>query len=172
IRLSLKAHPMSFLREPMARAGARLAADLPRIREGARIAVAGVVLVRQRPGSASGVVFMTLEDETGVANIVVWPKVFERFRPVVMGARMVLVRGRLQRAEDSDGRVIHLVADTIEDRTGDLNLLSDVALRPRRPHHDSATGASPERGEAEHTQRVMHRHPRNVRVLPASRDFH
>jgi error-prone DNA polymerase len=98
--------------------------------------------------------------------------VFERFRAVVMGARMVLVRGRLQRAEDSDGRVIHLVAETIEDRTGDLELLGDVSLKPRRPHHDGAAGASPERGEAEHAQRMIRRHPRNVRVLPASRDFH
>jgi error-prone DNA polymerase len=172
IRLSLKAHPVSFLRPRLARAGAITAAKIADIPDGRRIAVAGVVLVRQRPGSAKGVVFLTLEDETGVANIVVWPKVFDRYRPVVMGARMVLIAGRIQRAPDSDGAVTHLVAETIEDRTGDLALLSDSDLKPQRSYGDGVAGASPERGEAEHEDRVRHRHPRNVRVLPRSRDFH
>jgi DNA polymerase III alpha subunit len=83
------------------------------------------VLVRQRPGSASGVIFMTLEDETGVANIVVWPKVFERFRPVVLGARLVAVSGRLQ----SESGVIHVVADRLEDRTAMLAALSEEGAR-------------------------------------------
>jgi len=167
IRLSLKAHPVSFLRERLARAGAIRHADIPAIPEGRRTAVAGVVLVRQRPGSAKGVVFLTLEDETGVANVVVWPKVFEQYRPLVMGARMLLIRGRIQRADDSDGRVTHLVAETIEDRTGDLALLSDVDLKPQRAYADGPTSAAPDRGE-----RPQRRHPRDVRVLPKSRDFH
>ncbi len=172
IRLSLKAHPLSFLRERLAAAGVMPAASVKDAPEGQRAAVAGVVLVRQRPGSAKGVVFMTLEDETGVANAIVWRKAFERFRPVVMGARMVIVRGRIQHAPDGDGYVTHLVVETIEDRTNDLLLLSSPPLKPPRSHADGVSSASPERGEASHAERVMHRHPRNVRILPASRDFH
>ena len=77
------------------------------------MSVAGVVLVRQRPGSAQGVVFMTIEDETGIANSVIWPKVLERERKVVMGARLVVVHGRVQRHED----IIHVVAERLEDRS-------------------------------------------------------
>jgi error-prone DNA polymerase len=167
IRLSLKAHPVGFLRERLTRAGAIRHVDIPTLPDGRRTAAAGVVLVRQRPGSAKGVVFLTLEDETGVANVVVWPKVFERYRALVMGARMLLIRGPIQRADDSDGRVIHLVAETVEDRTADLALLSDAALKPQRSPGDAATRAAPERGE-----RAQRRHPRDVRVLPKSRDFH
>jgi error-prone DNA polymerase len=172
IRLSLKAHPLSFLRERLAGAGAVPAIRVDQIPDGRRVAVAGVVLVRQRPGSAKGVVFLTLEDETGVANIVVWPKIFAQYRPLIMGARMLLIRGRVQRAPDSEGRVTHLVAETIEDRTGDLALLSDTPLNPPRAHADGPTHAAPERGEKAHEQRVNHRHPRDVRILPPSRDFH
>ena len=168
IRLSLKAHPLSFLRERMAKAGAITARAVDKVPDDRRTAVAGVVLVRQRPGSAKGVVFLTLEDETGVTNVVVWPKVFETYRSVVMGARLLLVRGKVQRADDSDGRVTHLVAETVEDRTGDLTLLSEDELRPKRAPADGASSAGPERGEAEY----RHRHPRDVRVLPPSRDFH
>jgi error-prone DNA polymerase len=171
IRLSLKAHPVSFLRERLARAGAIPAARIDQIPDGRRVAMAGVVLVRQRPGSAKGVVFLTLEDETGVANAVVWPKVFDKYRALVMGARLLLIRGRIQRAPDSEGLVTHLVAETVEDRTADLDLLSDTPLKPPRSHADGST-ASPERGEKAYEERVTHRHPRNVRVLPRSRDFH
>jgi error-prone DNA polymerase len=172
IRLSLKAHPVSFLREGLARAGAVPATRLKDLADEARATVAGVVLVRQRPGSAKGVVFLTLEDETGVANIVVWPKMFERYRPLVMGARLLLIRGRIQHAPDGAGHVTHLVAQTIEDRTPDLLQLSDPALKPRRSPGDGATSASPDRGERTQEERIVHRHPRNVRVLPRSRDFH
>lgn len=81
--------------------------------------VAGLVLVRQRPGSASGVIFMTIEDETGIANIVVWPKLFERQRPEVIGARLVAVTGRVQ----NESGVVHVIAQKIEDLTADLRLL-------------------------------------------------
>src|SRR4026209_166660 len=93
LRLSLKAHPMSFLRAHIASENILSCADLKRTRDGARVSVADVVLVRQRPGSAAGVVFMTIEDETGVANSVIWPRVLERMRKVVMGARLVVVHG-------------------------------------------------------------------------------
>ncbi|WP_332654321.1 error-prone DNA polymerase [Brevundimonas sp.] len=150
IRLSLKGHPVSFLRERLTRAGALAASDYPARPNGRSVAVGGVVLVRQRPGTAKGVCFMTVEDETGVANLVLWPDVFERLRPVAMGARMVLARGKVQTAEG----VTHLVVEHLEDWTP---MLGD--LTP-----DAAPGSAhqPARG----------RHPREVRVLPGSRDFH
>ena len=119
LTFSLKAHPVSFLRADMTRAGLCRAVDLETLRNGDTIQIAGLVLVRQRPGSAKGVIFMTIEDETGVANIIVWPKVFERYRAIVMGARFVCLRGKLQKA---DG-VIHVVADHLIDATVRLGIL-------------------------------------------------
>src|SRR6185312_1445058 len=121
LRLSLKAHPMSFLRARIAAARISSCAGLKTVRDGARVSIAGVVLVRQRPGSAQGVVFMTIEDETGIANSVIWPKVLERMRKVVMGARLVVVHGRVQRHED----IIHVVAERLEDRSDWLRLLTE-----------------------------------------------
>ncbi|MFB9912164.1 error-prone DNA polymerase [Rhizobium paknamense] len=123
LAFSLKAHPLSFLRTDLAQQGVVASVALEALPSGRRVTVAGLVLVRQRPGSAKGVIFMTAEDETGVANIIVWPKVMERYRPVVMGARLVLVRGRLQK---KDG-VIHVVAEHLEDRTALLGLLKREA---------------------------------------------
>ena len=91
--------------------------------EGARVAVAGIVILRQRPGTAKGVIFLTLEDETGVANIVVWAKVFERFRRAVIAGRCLKVTGRLQR----DGDVVHLVAERVEDISA---LLDEIVALP------------------------------------------
>ncbi len=127
LRLSLKAHPMTFLRARAQAAGARTCAGIAAMRDGARAAALGVVLVRQRPGSARGVVFLTIEDETGIANIVVWPRSFERFRPIVMGARLLMVRGRVQRAADADPQVVHLVAERLEDWTPALAWLAGRA---------------------------------------------
>jgi error-prone DNA polymerase len=119
LTFSLKAHPVSFLRQAMQRAGLKSATDLESLSHGAKVEIAGLVLVRQRPGSAKGVIFMTLEDETGTANVIVWPKVFERYRPIVMGARLVALRGRLQKAHG----VIHVVADHLVDASSRLGLL-------------------------------------------------
>jgi error-prone DNA polymerase len=124
LSLSLKAHPVSFLRDELDAQSIVRAERLPEIRSGARITVAGLVLVRQRPGTASGVIFATLEDETGVANVIVWPKVFERYRPVVMGARLVKVTGRVQ----SEQNVIHVVAERLEDLSPLLSLLSAESI--------------------------------------------
>jgi error-prone DNA polymerase len=173
IRLSLKGHPLQFLRDRFARLGVIPAKDLDERQQGRRIAVAGVVLVRQRPGTAKGVVFLTVEDESGVANIVVWPKVFEQYRPVVMGARLVLIRGRVETPEDAPkGGVIHLIAEHIEDRTADLDLLTKGRMPRLLIPGDGATSASPNRGEPRDPPQPRHRHPRNVRVIPRSRDFH
>ncbi|HMN87403.1 MAG TPA: OB-fold nucleic acid binding domain-containing protein, partial [Bauldia sp.] len=123
LSLSLKAHPLSFLRTRLAAARVVPNGALRTTPNGRRVTVAGLVLIRQRPGTAKGVIFMTIEDETDVANIIVWPKTFERFRAVVLGARLVGVTGKMQ----SESGVIHVVADRIEDRTAMLAALSDDA---------------------------------------------
>jgi len=150
IRLSLKGHPVAFLRERLEQAGALTAQAYAGLANHRRVQVGGVVLVRQRPGTAKGVCFITLEDETGVANLVLWPDVFERFRPVAMGARMVLARGRVQSAEG----VTHLVVEDLQDWTPMLGYLT--------PDRTPGSAHAPAKG----------RHPRDVRVLPGSRDFH
>ncbi len=120
LSLSLKAHPVAFVRARIERRGAVRAEALGHLPPGGRVTVAGLVLVRQRPGSANGTIFLTLEDETGIANIIVWPKVFEALRPVVIGGRFIAVTGRLQR----QGAVIHVVAEKAEDLT---RLLGQIA---------------------------------------------
>jgi len=125
LTLSLKAHPVSFMRQDFARMGITCNRDLAKAPAGKRVTVAGVVLVRQRPGSANGVIFMTIEDETGVSNIIVWERTFRKYRPEVMGSRLVKVRGRLQ----SESGVIHVVAEYIEDMTPMLGLLRKEARR-------------------------------------------
>jgi len=172
IRLSLKGHPMEFLRTMFASEGVIACKSVCHERDKQYVRCAGVVLVRQRPGSAKGVVFMTLEDETGIANIVVWPKVMERYRKEVMGARLVLVEGYIQ---SSPEHVTHLVAQRLFDRSHDLVNLANDALS--RKH---AVPAGPALIEPLHDDRRQHpdnpaqkiRHPRNVRILPSSRDFH
>ncbi len=121
LRMSLKAHPVQFIRQELARLGVIRNEQLTEIPSGRRVSVAGLVLVRQRPGSAKGVIFMTLEDETGIANTIVWPKIFERYRTLVLGARFIVLTGKLQ----SEFGVIHIVADKIEDRTDLLSRLTD-----------------------------------------------
>lgn len=105
--------------------------------QGTRVTVAGLVLVRQRPGTAKGVIFLTLEDETGVANVVVWAKVFQRFRRAVVAGRLLRVTGRLQR----DTEVVHVVAELIEDITPLLDeLLAPPDARPLRDEEARADG--------------------------------
>jgi error-prone DNA polymerase len=121
--LSLKDHPVRFFRERLNALGALRNAALrgEDLRQDMRVTVAGLVLVRQRPGTAKGVIFMTLEDETDIANIIVWPKAFENNRRTVMTARFLAVRGRLQRA----GLVIHVVAETFIDLSAELPWLRE-----------------------------------------------
>ena len=160
VRLSLKAHPMHFLRAHYSSQAFVTAEQLKSLKDGKRVAIAGVVLIRQRPGTSKGVVFITIEDETGVANLVVWPKVFEKQRKIVMGARLMCVHGMIQRDPDSD--VIHVVAARLEDHTGLLQRLSDDNLPSSLERRDSpgSWGQPPSR------------HPRNVEIIPKSRDFH
>ena len=119
--LSLKAHPVSFLRAAFASRRMLRSEELATATSGRRVTVAGLVLVRQRPGSAHGVIFMTLEDETGVANIIVWPKVFEAQRAAVIASRLIAVTGRLQ----NQAGVVHVVAERIADLSAMLATLSD-----------------------------------------------
>jgi error-prone DNA polymerase len=121
LRLSLRAHPAQFLRADLSGRGILRNEALRTIASGARARISGLVTCRQRPGSANGVVFMTIEDESAVANVIVWPKVFERVRPVVLGARYVVVSGRVQ----EESGVIHVVADTLEDLTPWLAQLAE-----------------------------------------------
>ena len=116
VGLSLRRHPVAFLRDDLAARRIVTCAQAMDARDGRWLEAAGLVLVRQRPGSAKGVMFITLEDETGIANLVVWPQVFETFRRVVMGASMIAVRGRIQR----EGEVVHLVAHRLVDVSTEL----------------------------------------------------
>ncbi len=158
--LSIKGHPMMFLRNLYKSGGAIPCSETKKLIHGKRVKVAGIVLIRQKPGSAKGVVFMTIEDETGIANLVIWPSLLERFRKVVMGARLVWVDGVVQR---SDEGIIHIVVDTIIDRSFELLTLSDEQLPSSFARADEIKRPIPE-GRS--------RHPRNVSILPKSRDFH
>ncbi len=158
---------MQFLRGMFERESVVSCAQVSDANDKRCVRCAGVVLVRQRPGSSKGVVFMTLEDETGIANIVVWPKIMERFRKEVMGARLVMVEGRIQSSPDN---VVHLVAERLIDRTPDLTGLADDALR--QSHPDKDLPLNDDRREHPHNPAQKLRHPRNVRILPPSRDFH
>ena len=121
LHLSLRAHPAQFLRSDLSARGIKQNDTLRRTASGARTRISGLVTCRQRPGSANGVVFMTIEDETAIANVIVWPKVFERLRPVVLGARYVAVTGRVQ----EESGVIHVVAEQLEDLTPFLARLAE-----------------------------------------------
>jgi error-prone DNA polymerase len=149
---------MRFLREHYAGRGFVTASDLATLRDGKPLSIAGLVLIRQRPGSAKGVVFITIEDETGVANLVVWPDVFAKQRKIVMGARLMAVRGIVQRDEE----VIHVIARSLEDDTRMLRHLSEDALPSTLSQGDAPGSWRPPAG----------RHPRDVEVIPKSRDFH
>jgi error-prone DNA polymerase len=121
MHLSLRAHPAQFLRPDLNARAIKPNDTLRRIRSGTRVCISGLVTCRQRPGSANGVVFMTIEDETAVANVIVWPKVFERLRPIVLGARYVVVTGCVQ----EEAGVIHVVAEQLADLTHCLARLAE-----------------------------------------------
>ena len=159
LRLSLKGYPMQFLRELFAAEKVKSCAEVEATDDGKRARCAGVILVRQMPGDA-GVVFITLSDETGITNVVVWPKLVEQFRREIMGARLLLVEGKVQKSEG----VVHLVAERVFDRTQELDRLSEDTLRPFRGHLEDLAYQRPDSRAP--------RHPRQVRILPKSRDFH
>jgi error-prone DNA polymerase len=158
--LSLKAHPVSFLRRHLDIAGIMPNAHLASTPDGRRVTVAGIVLVRQRPGSGK-TIFLTLEDENAIANIIVWNKIFERYRAVVMGAKFIRVTGRVQ----SESGVIHVVAEKLDDLTPWLGRLSEDAwLNKAEPMEKTATG--PMRPNYD----VLSKLPAGV--MPKGRNFH
>jgi error-prone DNA polymerase len=165
LRLSLKAHPMDLLRGQFNALGYVKAEELATLSLAKPLKVAGIVLIRQRPGSASGVIFSTIEDETGIANLIIWPKVFERHRRIVLSARLLGVRGKLQREQG----VIHVVARELFDMSTYLTGLSEKhggasgflspADEVRRPGADQR--GKPPRGSES-----------RAKVLPKGRNFH
>ena len=154
LRLSLRAHLMHFLRDLFREEGVMSCEDVAAAPDGVRASCAGIVLTRQMPGDA-GVVFITLSDETSVSNVVVWPRLVETFRREIMGARLLLVEGKVQKSPEG---VVHLVAERMFDRTDELDRLSE----------DDRKAPSFRAQAAGH----VHRHPRAERVVPKSRDFH
>ncbi len=160
LRLSLKDHPMAFLRARLREEGVLSCEDTTNAKAGAAVRTAGVVLVRQRPGKGNAI-FVTIEDETGITNVVLWARLFERYRRAVMASRLMQVEGVLQRSPEG---VVHLMANRVVDRTDLLATLTeargDGALTPPLARADEVVRPVPSR------------HPRDARVLPKSRDFH
>lgn len=172
-QLSLRAHPLTFLRDELARRRMVPCAALADIREGRVVEVAGVILVRQRPGSAKGVLFITVEDETGVANGILWPDRFEAQRRTVMSAAMVSLKGRVQK----EGSVIHVIVDRVTDLTPMLRQVGEIDLPSLTARGDGAThGGAPDRGDPGWRPRVRtdyHHRDRAEDVIPIrSHDFH
>jgi error-prone DNA polymerase len=167
-RLSLKSHPMQVLRPVFQREGILTCAETTAARNGQRVRTAGIVLVRQRPGEGKAI-FITLEDETGITNALLWARDFEKFRAQTMGARLMLIEGHVQRSKEG---VTHLMGARVIDRTAELERLSED-YQPIEPELTRADEVKhPQYPRSMGNQPGMHRHPRNVRVLPKSRDFH
>ena len=170
VRMTLRAHPLALLRAEAPFDRATLHSELLNCRNGQQVAVSGLVLIRQRPGTAKGVVFMTLEDETGAANVIVWPHVLERYRPIAMGARLVRVVGEVQK----EGIVIHIVARKLEDLSSRLDGLTrlDAAFDPK---FEIALARADEIARESRDPRDSKRDPRRDRLhkqMYPSRDFH
>jgi error-prone DNA polymerase len=151
VQLSLRAHPLAFLRSELDRRGIVLAGDLTKLKDGDKVRVAGIVLVRQRPGKGN-VTFLTLEDETGIANAIIWQRIFEAQRRIILASAMVAVHGILQR----EGKVIHIVTDRLEDLTPLLHQVGAMHFPHRPGPADAARNGGPDPRE----------HPR----LPGSPD--
>ena len=148
-RLSLKGHPMGLLRPRFRAENIASAAEMTARPDGARASVAGVVLVRQRPGNGKAI-FLTLEDESGIANIILWADTFDKYRSVIMSSRLLIADGIVQQSKEG---VCHLMASRLHDRTADLDQIANP--------HRAAAALPPLRGS----------HPRDVRFMPRSRDF-
>jgi error-prone DNA polymerase len=170
LSFSLKGHPLQFIRPVLDARRVTRSDQLDQVKPGSRVEVAGLVLVRQRPGTASGVIFATLEDETGIANIVIWPKVFEANRKTVLGSRMLAVRGQLQR----EGRVIHIIAEQMSDMTSHLLDLAhgqDIGNRVLARGDEGRSGSPPGRDRQAMREIELARR-RAYAALPGGRNFH
>lgn len=173
VGLTLRAHPLTFLREDLRQRRFVPCADAVSSPDRRWVKTAGLVLVRQRPGSAKGVIFVTIEDETGIANLVVWPKIFEKFRRIVLGSGMLGVSGRLQR----EGEVVHIVARELFDLSADLLSVGQRDTPFRQPF---ARADEFRNGPPRDDPRGLARYARPAAPAPASeeairvrsRDFH
>jgi error-prone DNA polymerase len=145
VGLTLRRHPVTFLREDLAKQKVLTCADANLVRDGRKVKVAGLVLVRQKPGSAKGVMFLTIEDETGIANLVIWPSLFEKQRRVILSASMLAIDGKLQR----EGEVVHIVANRLHDLSDALASVGDRDAAFPLPHgrgdefHHGGSGHDP-----------------------------
>ena len=170
IRMSLTHHPVGLLRDELAAMKAVPARELRERPNNQRLTTVGLILVRQRPGTANGVIFLTLEDETGVANVIIWPNVFERLRKVVLSSRLVKITGRLQR----EGIVTHLIAEDIVDLSDRLDALGDGSDRSTDEikYGVPPDPRQPEAGGPKLAKPSLWRHPRNTHIAIKSRNFH
>jgi len=167
VGLSLRRHPVAFLRAELAGQGMLPCTGLGKLRNGRRATVGGLVLVRQKPGSAKGVMFITLEDESGVANIIVWPKLFEAERRLILSARMLAVRGQVQQ----ENGVLHLIAEGLFDLTPLLDSVGARGEAFRLPH---TRGDEARSGGAPDQRTAARAHPRAARpfgIRVPTRDF-
>ncbi len=160
---SVRAHPCELLRPKFAAAKILTCSAATSQRNGIRVRTAGIVTVRQRPGTAKGTVFITIEDETGIANIIVWPSLVESFRNQIINAALLIVQGQMQRSEEG---VTHIIAEQLADRTRWLaGLDAPMARADELPHPRRPPARRP-------PARRPPGHPRNERVVRKSRDFH
>jgi error-prone DNA polymerase len=145
VGLTLRSHPVSFLRAELSGKRIVTCAEAMQARDGCWLETAGLVLVRQRPGSAKGVMFIAIEDETGIANLVIWPSLFEKQRRIILSAGMIAVHGRIQR----EGEVVHLVARHLTDLSSALASVGDRDTAFPLPHgrgdeiHHGSPGLDP-----------------------------
>jgi error-prone DNA polymerase len=169
-QLSLRAHPLAFLRPELEARRIVRCADLAHIKDGAKVEVAGIVLIRQRPGTTD-VTFITIEDETGIANLILWKRRFEAQRAIVMAAPMISAKGTLQK----EGDVIHIVADRLEDCTGLLDSVGERQFPHRFGPADGAKGGGGPDPRDKRARGIGHAPPsatdqETIRVK--SRNFH
>jgi error-prone DNA polymerase len=165
VQLSLRAHPLAFLRPALDRRGIAPCAALKDMKDGARVHVAGIVLVRQRPGKGN-VTFITLEDETGIANAIAWQRIFEAHRRIILASAMIGVRGRLQR----EGQVIHVVTETLEDLTPLLAEVGALDFPHRTGPGDGARNGSHDPRDPPERYAILAGRDGGMRIR--SRNFH
>ena len=165
VQLTLRAHPLSFVRPELERRGAAPCAALKQIKDGRKVRLSGIVLIRQRPGKGN-VTFITLEDESGIANVIVWQRLYEKYRRIVLSAAMIGVTGKVQK----EGDVIHVIADRIEDESFLLRAVGERDFPHRTGPGDGAKNGSPDRRERRPLLPLPAARDEGIRIR--SRDFH
>jgi error-prone DNA polymerase len=165
VQLTLRDHPLSFVRPELDRRGSVPCSALKRIKDGRKVRLSGIVLIRQRPGKGN-VTFITLEDESGIANVIVWQRLYEKYRRTVLSAAMIGVTGQVQK----EGDVIHIIADRIEDESVLLRAVGDKDFPHRTGPGDGAKSSSPDRRER--PPRLPPPAAKDEGIRIRSRDFH